>query len=143
MVIGNVGWGRKYHYTNLTPDEQYTHVTLWAMQASPLLIGCDMAVADKFTKSLLCNNEVIDINQDPLGYAATKIYGNSSYATYRRSVSSREPSELSGTKSSSGMSGGRKMSPKSPTTGIVSMLMYLRTEWFSSGCSLASPRKGR
>lgn len=82
MVIGNVGWGRKYHYTNLTPDEQYTHVTLWAMQASPLLIGCDMAVADKFTKSLLCNNEVIDINQDPLGYAATKIYGNSSYATY-------------------------------------------------------------
>lgn len=82
MVIGNVGWGRKYHYTNLTPDEQYTHVTLWAMQASPLLIGCDMAVADKFTKSLLCNNEVIDINQDPLGYAATMIYGNSSYATY-------------------------------------------------------------
>lgn len=82
LVIGNVGWGRKYHYTNLTPDEQYTHITLWAMQASPLLIGCDMAVADKFTKSLLCNNEVIDINQDPLGYAATKIYGNSSYATY-------------------------------------------------------------
>lgn len=82
MVIGNVGWGKKYHYTNLTPDEQYTHVTLWAMQASPLLIGCDMAAADKFTKSLLCNNEVIDINQDPLGYAATKIYGNSSYATY-------------------------------------------------------------
>lgn len=82
LVIGNVGWGRKYHYTNLTPDEQYTHITLWAMQASPLLIGCDMAVADKFTKSLLCNNEVIDINQDPLGYAATKICGNSSYATY-------------------------------------------------------------
>ena len=25
---------------------------------------------------------MIDINQDPLGYAATKIYGNSSYATY-------------------------------------------------------------
>ena len=82
LVIGNVGWGRKYHYTDLTPDEQYTHVTLWAMQASPLLIGCDMAVADDFTKSLLCNNEVIDVNQDPLGYAATKIYGDNSYATY-------------------------------------------------------------
>ena len=41
-----------------------------------------MAVADKFTKSLLCNSEVIDINQDPLGYAATKIYGDNSYATY-------------------------------------------------------------
>ena len=52
------------------------------MQASPLLIGCDMAVADDFTKSLLCNNEVIDVNQDPLGYAATKIYGDNSYATY-------------------------------------------------------------
>ncbi len=52
------------------------------MQASPLLIGCDMAVADDFTKSLLCNNEVIDINQDPLGYAATRIYEGDTYATY-------------------------------------------------------------
>lgn len=82
LVIGNVGWGRKYHYTNLTPDEQYTHISYWAMAASPLLIGCDMALADKFTISLLCNSEVIDINQDALGYAATKIYGNDTYATY-------------------------------------------------------------
>jgi len=57
----------------LTPDEQYTHVTLWAILCSPLLIGCDIASMDDFTLSLLTNNEVIDVNQDPLGYPAARI----------------------------------------------------------------------
>ena len=33
----------------------------------PLLIGCDLARLDEFTLSLLSNDEVIDVNQDPLG----------------------------------------------------------------------------
>ncbi len=33
----------------------------------PLLIGCDLARLDEFTLSLLTNDEVIDVNQDPLG----------------------------------------------------------------------------
>ena len=34
LVVGLVGWGPKLHYTKLTADEQYTHMSLWAMPAS-------------------------------------------------------------------------------------------------------------
>ena len=67
LVVGMVGWEPKLHYTRLTPDEQYTHMSLWALLASPLLIGCDMAQLDDFTLSLLTNDEMIEVNQDPLG----------------------------------------------------------------------------
>lgn len=72
LVVGQVGWGN-LHPTRLTPDEQYTHMSLWALLASPLLIGCDMTVLDEFTKSLLGNDEVLDVNQDPLGKPAGRV----------------------------------------------------------------------
>lgn len=67
LVAGNVGWGKDIHPTRLSPDEQYTHVTLWSLLAAPLLIGCDLNQVDSFTLRLLTNNEVIAIDQDPLG----------------------------------------------------------------------------
>ena len=70
LVVGKVGWGPDLHPTHLTPDEQYTHISLWALQAAPLLIGCDLTRLDPFTLGLLTNDEVIDIDQDPLGKAA-------------------------------------------------------------------------
>ena len=48
--------------TPLTPDEQYTHVTLWALLAAPLIFSGDIANMDDFTLSLLTNSELIDIN---------------------------------------------------------------------------------
>lgn len=70
LVIGNVGWGNP-HPSKLKPDEQYLHVSLWSMFSAPLLIGCDMEKFDDFTLNLLTNDEVIDINQDPLGKQGT------------------------------------------------------------------------
>ena len=32
-----------------------------------MLIGCDLDTIDEFTLSLLCNPEVLEVNQDPLG----------------------------------------------------------------------------
>src|SRR5581483_5266440 len=72
LVVGDVGWGPKLHPTQLTPDEQYTHITLWCMLASPLLIGCDMTHLDDFTLSLLSNDEVLAVDQDPLGKQAAQ-----------------------------------------------------------------------
>jgi len=72
LVVGKVGWGH-LHPTRLAPDEQYTHISLWSLLASPLLIGCDMAQMDDFTLSLLTNDEVLDISQDPLGKPAARI----------------------------------------------------------------------
>ena len=73
LIVGMVGWGDKLHYTRLTPDEQYTHISLWALLSAPLLIGCDISQMDDFTLSLLCNREINDIDQDPLGIQAYPI----------------------------------------------------------------------
>jgi alpha-galactosidase len=73
LVVGLVGWGPQLHPSNLTPDEQYTHISLWSLLASPLLIGADMSRLDDFTLNLLTNDEVIEINQDPLGKQASQI----------------------------------------------------------------------
>ena len=73
LVVGMVGWGPKLHPTDLTPDEQYTHITLWCLLSAPLLIGCDMTQMDDFTLSLLTNDEVLAVDQDALGQEATRI----------------------------------------------------------------------
>jgi alpha-galactosidase len=72
LVVGHVGWGNPKP-TKLTPNEQYTHISLWSLLASPLLIGCDMTKLDDFTLNLLTNDEVIEVNQDPLGCQAGRI----------------------------------------------------------------------
>ncbi len=70
LVVGHVGWGNP-HPSKLKPDEQYLHISLWSLFSAPLLIGCDMEQLDDFTLNLLTNDEVIEINQDPLGKQAT------------------------------------------------------------------------
>jgi len=73
MVVGVVGWGKDYHPSNLTADEQYTHVSAWCLMSVPLLLGCDLTKLDAFTLSLLTNDEVLAVNQDALGKQATVI----------------------------------------------------------------------
>jgi alpha-galactosidase len=73
LVVGQVGWSRNLRPTRLTPNEQYTHISLWCLLASPLLIGCDMTKLDEFTLGLLTNDEVLDVNQDPLGRQAVRV----------------------------------------------------------------------
>jgi alpha-galactosidase len=72
LVVGMVGWGN-LHPTRLTPNEQYTHISLWCLLCSPLLIGCDMAQLDDFTLNLLTNDEVLEVSQDPLGKQARRV----------------------------------------------------------------------
>ena len=71
LVVGWVGWGPNLHPTELTPDEQYTHISLWCILSAPLLLGCDLTRLDDFTLNLLTNDEVIAIDQDPLGKQGT------------------------------------------------------------------------
>lgn len=74
LVIGKVGWGPSIHDTRLTPNEQITHITLWTLQAAPLLIGADMSQFDAFTTALMTNREVLEVNQDRLGMGATRVW---------------------------------------------------------------------
>lgn len=73
MIVGKVGWGENLHPSRLTPDEQYTHVSLWCLLSSPLLIGCDISKMNDFTLNLLTNPEVLAVDQDVLGEQAHRI----------------------------------------------------------------------
>jgi hypothetical protein len=79
LVVGKVGWGPALHNTQLTVNEQYTHISLWALLSAPLLIGCDLSQLDPFTLNLLTNDEVIDIDQDPLGKQAKQALKTDKY----------------------------------------------------------------
>ena len=71
LILGDVSMGpSELHPTRLTPDEQYSHVSLFSLLAAPLLIGCPVEQMDDFTLSLLTNDEVIEVDQDPLGKPA-------------------------------------------------------------------------
>lgn len=74
LVVGKVGWGPNIHDTRLTPNEQITHISLWTLQAAPLLIGADMSQFDPFTRALMTNHEVLEVSQDVLGRGASRIY---------------------------------------------------------------------
>ena len=74
LIVGKVGWGPSLHPSRISPEEQYTHISLWCMLSSPLLIGCDMSQFDAFTLNLLTNDEVIAIDQDALAKPAKKVF---------------------------------------------------------------------
>lgn len=73
LIVGKVGWGADLHPTGLSPDEQYTHISLWCLLSAPLLIGCDLSKLDKFTLNLLTNDDVIAVDQDELGQSAKRM----------------------------------------------------------------------
>jgi alpha-galactosidase len=73
ILIGWVGNARKQAEgtpTTLTPNEQYSYMSMWCLMAAPLIFSGDMEKLDEFTLNILCNAEVIEINQDPLGKQA-------------------------------------------------------------------------
>lgn len=75
LVVGRVGWGPTVKPTRLTPEEQCTHFGLWCLLSAPLLVGCDLRGLDPFTLNLLTNDEVLEVNQDPLGAQAVRVGG--------------------------------------------------------------------
>jgi alpha-galactosidase len=89
LVVGHLGWGRTENPrpTNLTPNEQLTHISLWALQAAPMLIGADMSQIDPWTVDLLGNREVLAINQDPLGKAAGRVWADNWTQVWARQLS--------------------------------------------------------
>lgn len=71
LTVGTAWLGKP---TNLTPDEQYLQMSMWCLTPSTLLISCELEKLDEFTLRLLTNDEVLDINQDPLGKPARRLW---------------------------------------------------------------------
>ena len=66
MDMLQVGRGMSY-------DEDKTHFSMWCMLNSPLLAGNDLRSMSKQTIEILCNKEIIALNQDPGFRQGTKI----------------------------------------------------------------------
>lgn len=68
MVVDGVRGGKP---AKLTGDEQYTHVSLWSLWSSPMLLGSAVDKMGEFGLSILSNPEVLEIHQDALCNMAT------------------------------------------------------------------------
>jgi alpha-galactosidase len=58
----------------MTEDEYKTHMSLWVLEAAPLLAGNDLSKMRESDKSILMNREAIAIDQDPLGRQGERLY---------------------------------------------------------------------
>jgi len=72
LVVGLKGRG-KIPGSGMAFVEYQTHMSVWSMACSPLMIGCDVTELDKETATLLMNREVLAVNQDPLGRPARRV----------------------------------------------------------------------
>jgi alpha-galactosidase len=82
ILIGWVGDAHKQaegRPTSLTPNEQYSYMSMWCLMAAPLIFSGDMDKLDEFTLNILCNAEVIEVDQDPLGKQAPIIAQTNEY----------------------------------------------------------------
>ena len=70
ILIGWVGSARKKgrgEPVTLSGNQQYQYMSMWSLMAAPLIFSGDMTKLDAFTVNVLCNAEVIEVNQDPRG----------------------------------------------------------------------------
>jgi alpha-galactosidase len=72
--------------TPLTPNEQYTQMSLWALVAAPLIFSGDMTRLDEFTLSVLTNDEIIEVDQDPLGKPGYRVYKKGNVEVWKREL---------------------------------------------------------
>ncbi len=74
LLLGYLSnWQGQTAPSPLKPNEQYTHVSLWCLLAAPLIFSGDITRLDDFTLSLLTNDEVIEVDQDPLGKPGRRV----------------------------------------------------------------------
>ncbi|MGY4720395.1 glycoside hydrolase family 27 protein [Naumannella huperziae] len=72
---------------SLTPAENRSHFAMWAMLASPLMLGTDLTALDAETREIVANRSVIAIDQDPLGRQAERIRREAGYDVWRKELS--------------------------------------------------------
>jgi len=74
----------------LTPAQNRSHFSLWAMLAAPLIAGNDLTKMSAETKSVLTNKDVIAINQDLLGIQGFRYSNKDSIQTWFKPLTNNE-----------------------------------------------------
>ncbi len=63
----------KDRQTRFSHDEQMLLMSLWSLQSSPLILGNNLPDTDDWTTSVIANDEVLAIDQDPLAQSANRV----------------------------------------------------------------------
>eukprot|EP00884_Botryococcus_braunii_P001120 jgi/Botrbrau1/11008/Bobra.101_1s0006.1 len=66
----------------LTVQEQRAHFALWALLKAPLMVSADLRRLKAETLDILLAQEVIEVNQDPLGVAGDLVWKQGPYEVY-------------------------------------------------------------
>lgn len=74
LVVGLDGKSLELVGAGASNVEYRAHFSMWCMVSSPLLIGTDVTTLSAYDLETLTNTELIALNQDPLGSAATVVY---------------------------------------------------------------------
>ncbi|MBC7809119.1 MAG: glycoside hydrolase family 27 protein [Akkermansiaceae bacterium] len=83
LVVGLKGKG-SVSGGGLSFLEYQTHMSLWCIACSPLMIGCDIRKMDTETAFLLTNTEVLAVNQDPIGKPARRVVRQGTCEIWRK-----------------------------------------------------------
>ena len=68
----------------MSEDEDRAHLSIWAMMASPLILGNDLRSMSESTRRILTNPGVIAVNQDKLGVQALRVLADGPLELYAK-----------------------------------------------------------
>ncbi|MFH0759999.1 MAG: putative Ig domain-containing protein [Bacteroidota bacterium] len=87
LLLGYLSnWNGQTVPTPLTPNEQYTQMSLWSLVAAPLIFSGDITRADEFTLNVLTNDEIIEVDQDPLGKPGYRVSKEGDLEVWKREL---------------------------------------------------------
>jgi alpha-galactosidase len=78
LEVGNPG---------LSVEESRAHFSLWCMLAAPLMAGNDLRSMPAEIREILTNQEVVAVDQDPLGHQAMKVRDYGDTEIWRKKLS--------------------------------------------------------
>ena len=73
MIVGNMSQNFYSGPSALTPDETKSHIALWAVLKSPMLLSCDVRSLSPETVGLLTNPRMLAIFNDALAQQARRL----------------------------------------------------------------------
>jgi hypothetical protein len=76
--------GEQVGGSSMTVDEARTHMSLWAMMSSPLIVGADIPNMAKENLDIYLNRDVIAIDQDRLGIQAFTVSNSGNHWILRK-----------------------------------------------------------
>jgi len=90
LMVGRFGYPET-HLTKLMPGEQMTQMSLWCLFSAPLFLSCDLAhlnpnLQNHDTTLLLTNDEVLALDQDPVGKAPVLISNDFGRTVWMKSL---------------------------------------------------------